>query len=167
VSSAGDAWLPSLIELDDYGGDWERYVEEVYLGFRADFIASRPRIPGRRWAVKRHPLIKGREATFWHLVSEGRVEDERLPDLRRCERIRWPRAMIDALGTDRIVAWANRRRGECRVVIALPDFSYAVVLADRGDYIMLWTAYTIDEGYRRKQMKAEWRRWGGGDLLKG
>ena len=167
MSSATDAWLPGLVRLDDYHGDRERYIEVVCLGLHADFIAPRPRIAGRRWAVKRHPLVKGREATFWHLVTEGRDENERLPDPRRCERIRWPRAMIDALGTDRIVAWADRRRRECRVVIALPDFSYAVVLADRGDYIMLWTADTIDEGYRRKQMKAEWRRWGGGDLLKG
>jgi len=90
-----------------------------------------------------------------------------LPDLRRCERIRWPRAIIDALGTHRVAAWANERRGDRRVVIALPDFTYAVILADRGDYIMLWTAYSVDAAYRRKQMRAEWERSGGEDPLKG
>lgn len=167
MSSSGDSWLPGILRLEDYGGDWERYLEAVYLGFRADFVASRPHVSGRRWAVKRHPLVCGREATFWHLISEGRVEAERLPDLRRCERIRWPRALIDSLGTNRVVAWANERRGDRRVVIALPDFSYAVILADRGDHIMLWTAYCVDEPYRRKQMRAEWRRLGGEDPLKG
>jgi len=120
---------------------------------------------GRRWAVKRHPLVNGREATFQHLVSEGADESERMPDLRRCERIRWPRAIIDALGTHRVVAWANERRGDRRVVIALPDFTYAVILADRGDHIMLWTAYSVDAAYRRKQMRAEWERSGGEDPL--
>jgi hypothetical protein len=112
-------------------------------------------------------LVNGREATFQHLVSKGREESKRMPDLRRCERIRWPRAIIDALGTHCVVAWANERRGDRRVVIALPDFTYAVILADRGDHIMLWTAYVVDEAYRRKQMRAEWKRSGGGDPLKG
>jgi hypothetical protein len=53
------------------------------------------------------------------------------------------------------------------VVIALPDFTYAVILADRGDHIMLWTAYVVDAAYRRRQMRAEWERSGGEDPLKG
>ena len=167
VSAGPEAWLPSLLRLEDYGGDWEAYIEAAHLGFRADFIATRPSIPGRRWAVKRHPLVNGREATFQHLVSEGVDEGERLPDLRRCERIRWPRAIIDALGTHRVVAWPNERRGDRRIVVALPDFTHAVILADRGDHIMLWTAYVVDEAYRRKQMRAEWERSGGEDPLKG
>lgn len=162
-----DSWLPSLLCLEDFGGDWERYVEAVYDAFKADFIATRPHVPSRRWAVKRHPLVAGREATFWHLVSEGSVEDERLPDLRRCERIRWPRAIIYALGSERVKAWPNERKRDRRIVIALPDFSYAVILADRKDYIMLWTAYCVDEGYRRKQMRREWERYAGYDPLKG
>jgi hypothetical protein len=167
VSDGLDAWLPPLLRLEDYGGDWESYIEAVYLGFRSDFVISCPSIQGRRWAVKRHPLVNGREATFQHLVSVGADEEQRLPDLRRCERIRWPRAVIDALGTQRVVAWANERRRDRRVVIALPDFTYAVILADRGDHIMLWTAYVVDKAYRRKQMQAEWERSGGEDPLKG
>ena len=30
---------------------------------------------------------------------------------------------------------------------------------------MLWTAYVVDEAYRRKQMRAEWERSGGEDPL--
>jgi hypothetical protein len=75
--------------------------------------------------------------------------------------------IIDALGTDRVVAWGNERRGDRRVVVALPDFSYAVILADRGDHIMLWTAYPVDAAYRRKQMRRECEASGGKDPLKG
>lgn len=162
-----DEWLPPLLRLEDHGGDWEAYIEAVYLGFRADFITSHPSVRGRRWAMKRHPLVNGREATFQHIVSEGAYESERLPDLRRCERIRWPRAIVDALGTPRVVAWSNKRGRDRRVVIALPDFTYAVILADRGDHILLWTAYVVENTYRRKQMRAEWERSGGEDPLKG
>ena len=66
---------------------------------------------------------------------------------------------------DRFAPW--RCQGDRLVVIALPDFTYAVILADRGDHIMLWTAYVVDKAYRRKQMPAEWQRSGGRDPLKG
>jgi len=32
---------------------------------------------------------------------------------------------------------------------------------------MLWAAYTVDAGYRRKQMRREWETSGGEDPLKG
>jgi hypothetical protein len=65
------------------------------------------------------------------------------------------------------MVWASTRHRNRRVVIALPGFTYAVILADRGDHIMLWTAYVVDEAYRRRQMRAEWERSGGEDPLKG
>lgn len=90
--SEGLEWLPALILLDDYRGDWQRYLEAVYAAFVEDFVHTRPAsFLGKRFALKRHPLRQGREATFWHFTTEGQVEDARLPDLRRCERIRWPR----------------------------------------------------------------------------
>lgn len=152
--SDAPAWLPPLVRLADYGGDWERYLAALYAGFREDFVESQPSYPHKRWSLKRMPMYDGKEATFWHIISEGQHEDERIPDLRRCERIRWPRAIIDAIGTDQVRAWQNRRGTEQRVVLTLPDFSYIVVLADRGEYIMLWTAYNVMfEHQRRKQQK--------------
>ena len=65
------------------------------------------------------------------------------------------------------MVWANTRHRNRRVVIALPDFTYAVILADRGAHIMLQTTYVVDEAYLRKQMRAEWERSGGEDPLKG
>ena len=60
------------------------------------------------------------------------------------------------------MVWANTRHRNRRVVITLPGFTYAVILADRGDHIMLWTAYVVDEAYRRKQMRV-----GGGEKWRG
>lgn len=36
-------------------------------------------------------MADGKEATFWHMIQEGRIEEDRTPDIRRCERIRWPK----------------------------------------------------------------------------
>lgn len=58
--------------------------KEFYL----DFLDSKPVFQGRRLGLKRHPLSQGKEATFWHMISEGTTEEKRTPDFRRCERIR-------------------------------------------------------------------------------
>ena len=41
--------------------------------------------------------------------------------------------------------WKNVRGRNERIVIALDDFSYIVVLEDRKEYVMLWTAYPIEQ----------------------
>ena len=54
------------------------------------------------------------------------------------------------------MVWASMRHRDRRIVIALPDLTYAVILADRGDHIMLWTACVVDASDRRKRMQIEW-----------
>lgn len=88
-------WLPDLMLFTDFGGDWQRYIEAVYACFKADFLDKTVQYRGIRLGIKRYPEFQGKSATFWHIVSEGKQEDERLPDLRRCERIRWPCPVIE------------------------------------------------------------------------
>ena len=57
---------------------------------------------------------------------------------------------------DRIVWWMNERRGEGRYLIALPDFSYLVVVADRGDYVLPWTQYPVERMHQRKKYQKEY-----------
>jgi len=114
-------WLPPLVLFETYNGDWEQYVEAVYAFFKRDFIESSPLFRGIRLALKRHPVLQGKEATFWHLISEGKSEEERLPDIRRCERIRWPRPIIEHSEESLIKVWENERKGEQRVCLWLED----------------------------------------------
>ena len=81
-------WLPPLVRLDDYGGYWDRYEEALYQHFQDDFLESRPEAITKPVSIRHHPKYKGKEWAFWHLISSGRIEQERLPDFRRCERIR-------------------------------------------------------------------------------
>ncbi len=149
-------WLPPLVLMADFAGDWSRYLEAVYDFFRRDFVYSKPVYEGMRVGMKRHPIFDGKEATFWHLISEGRVEEDRLPDIRRCERIRWPRPIVEGIDAGRVRCWKNRRRNEYRVVIALEDFSYVVILALRKTYVILWTAYCVEHVQRREALRREY-----------
>ena len=157
-------WLPGLVLLQDYSGMWNRYVEALYDFFHDDFILTRPLLAGVTVNHKKYPMEKGKEATFWHLISSGLTEEEREPDIRRCERIRWAKVMIEAVDTDKVRYWKTRRsskkrRNELRHLIALPDFSYLVVLADRGTHILLWTAFCVEKEHRRKKLEKEWKRY--------
>lgn len=149
-------WLPPLVLLAEYDGEWDRFLEAVYEFFRQDFLTSRAQWNGAPVGVKRNPVEKGKEAGFWHLISEGRTEKERIPDIRRCERIRWPRPVIEERDLGRVKCWRNRRGHEGRIVIALGDFSYVVVLAPRRGYILLWTAYCVENEHRRAKLRKEY-----------
>ncbi len=148
-------WLPPLVLLRDHGGEWERYLEAVYAWFKQDFINSKPVFQGRRLGLKRHPLTDGKEATFWHMTSEGQDEENRLPDLRRCERIRWPKQVIENAGDPKIKWWVSVKRHEDRIHIWLEEEDYVVVLADRRGFLLPWTAFVITREHTRIKMRKE------------
>jgi hypothetical protein len=54
--------------------------------------------------------------------------------------------------------WRSERQGDQRIVIALADFSYVVVLADRREYVLLWTAYCVEHEHRRAKLRKECER---------
>ena len=153
--SSHPGWLPELILLGDFGGNWEPFEAALYSCFRKDFVINPPPgFDGKRFSIRRR-MIDGREQTYWHLVSEGDVEDDRTPDLRRCERIAWPRPIIlSAPGSD-VRCWRNSNRGQSRIVIAIDDFSYVVILANRPDHVLLLTAFCVEQQHRRQKFAKE------------
>jgi hypothetical protein len=77
-------WLPPLVLFEDYQGNWDAYLEAIYGWFKQDFVDNKPVFQGQRIGLKRLPLSFGKEATFWHMNSEGDTEEDRIPDFRRC-----------------------------------------------------------------------------------
>lgn len=58
-----------------------------------------------------------------------------------------------------VVRKGSERPGDKgRIVIALADFTYIVVLADRGKYVILWTAYCVEQEHRRGKLRKEYER---------
>lgn len=148
-------WLPSLVLFADHKRNWNVYVEVLYRYYRQDFVESRPTFDGQDVVTKRYPLELGKETTFWHLISEGKVEQDRLPDFRRCERIRWPRPTIEHATDAGVKVWQNQRRGETRICIWCEEAEFLVVLAKRSGYYLLWTAYPVVEEHRKRKLRKE------------
>ena len=155
--AALDAWLPPLLLQQDFSG-WQAYEDALFNEFCNDFISNAPKIGKLRLGIESKPEVNGKHRTFWHLISEGAPDPFRTIDPQRCERIRWPRHMIVGFNSQHVCCWRNERKGEKRLLIALSDFRYVVVLAERRGHYFLWTAYCV-KPWQRQQMQAEWQAY--------
>ena len=150
------AWLPELELLSDYDGDWGHYLEGIYEIFKADFVNQKPIFRGQPLRLKRYPITHDKEATFWHMVSSGEVEADRLPDLRRCERIRWPKQVIENEYMDEIRVWEEMKNGNTRIHLWLYAEDSLVVLDKRYRYCLPWTAYYVEYNHQRRKLDKRW-----------
>lgn len=143
---------PDLILFD---GTWDEYEELLYKIFTEQISGGELEFRGQRVGCRRHPEAHERWASFWHLVQEGKVEEDRLPDLRRCERLAWVRWVIEN-GDDHseIEVWNNTRQSETNTLLWFRE-EYLVVLAQRSDYWLLRTAYCTTKRRRIEQLRKE------------
>jgi hypothetical protein len=153
-SNQSPDWVPPLLLMADHGHDWNKYIAAVYAVFRADFVESQPQFNGRWVRHRRDPIYDGKEAGFWHCVSEGETEDQRTPDIRRCERICWLRAIIQNSIDVRVDVWSTDRRGDLRHYLWF-DEDYLIALGDRGRYFQLITAFRTNKSHTKQKLQAE------------
>ncbi len=159
-NAAPPNWLPPLLKLADFGGVWITYLDALYDIFRADFLDEPAVYSGRRIGIKRHPLSRDKEATFWHLITEGDDEQHRNPDPSRCERIRWIKPIIERDGNDAdILSWTTVKKGENRIHLWFKNQDYVVVLSERKGYLILWTAFVVKYGHKRRKLQNEFERY--------
>jgi len=149
-------WLPPLIKLSDYGGNWQRYEDAIFAEFYRDFIENRAHFRGLPVRLGKGPMYKGKELSFWHSISEGRTENERTPALERCERIRWIRALIDHSDDLRVRVWHRVKARENRFYLWFEE-KYLVVLGERSGYYLLITAFCTDWPHTKNKLRKEWR----------
>jgi hypothetical protein len=152
-------WLPALIRLDDFDGDWQRYIDEVFSVFYRDFIETQSKFHDK-WVRCRRDLIDGKEAAFWHCISEGPDEDNRTPDLKKCERIGWLKAIIENSKDDKVDCWSGTRGNEIRWLLWFNE-EFLIVLAERHrrrdgfKYMQFITSYCTDEINRKEKLRKQ------------
>ena len=138
--------------FNDYG-DWLRFENAIYAEYLATVAHANLQFQGAPVKVQFRPTTKDKAYGFWHLISEAptkdnRNEDDRIPDLDRCARVRWVAWCIQNAGQLGVSWWENQRKNETRVVIWAEAHDFAVVLAKREAqvgprYYLLKTAYCL------------------------
>lgn len=167
------AWLPKLIELSQFGGDWQAFIDSAYDYYARDFIRDEPTLLGRTVKSKRHVAYNGQDHSFWHCIEEhaggSRNEENRIPKISLVERIRWPRPIIEHVArTPGILAWTEIHHGHGtskRAHLFVEDEDYCVVLEPRGKdqygkprYYFLWTTFLCETDDQHNKMLRRYAR---------
>jgi hypothetical protein len=154
--------------LRDYA-DWAAYEDAIYAVYLETVAHARLVFRGHPVKVRFRPETKRKGYGFWHLISEApdprnRNEDDRIPDLQRCERVRWVAWCIQNADSVGFSCWENRRDRETHVVIWAEAHDFAVILAKRFTpdgprFYLLKTAYCLRRHTIRKFTKERdaWR----------
>lgn len=154
------SWLPEALQYGDFNGEWEKFLAAVYQIFERDFKHSRPGYLGKS-VVHDSKIENGKEAAFWHLISRDDPRTgNREMDIRRCERVLWPRPIIEHLADNAVSVWKVERKkadrkSQTRVLIWLENLDYLVVLAERPKAMVLITAYCTDIESQREKLRRE------------
>jgi len=151
-------WLPDMFPVNPWT---EQTFDSLYEIFKRDFKDSQPIY--REWTIWFFPEKEdGKELVFWHLTSRDDKEaGERLPDLRRCERLPWARSMIDNADTPEVLDWDfEEGDGTFKTYIWLRDFNYLMKLKKYPDGgRRLITSFWVEfSSFRRKLEKKYERR---------
>lgn len=144
---------PELITLQSYKGDWKTYVDVIYQIYLNEVVNGKLTFENLPIRCQYRPATHGKHFGFWHLISEGKTEDDRTPDLRRCERIRWIAYIIKNINLPEISYWENKRGNNKHVVLWLEKENFIVILAKRHDYFLLKTIYVHNNKKTEKLRK--------------
>ncbi len=151
-------WLPPLVHINETGGNVAQYYELLYRHYLNDLVYDPPEFEGTQIRTMVNPLKQEKEAGFWHIL-EGGNEHVLDDSLRRHERIRWVRPIIQAVGTKEVLMWKRPvREGVTKPHVVLPDFSYIVILQEGKVAVTLITAFPVDRARRRQDYRKEWER---------
>lgn len=149
--SESPGWLPDELPFE---GEWHDMADTFYARYVQDIVKGNLTYLGRRIAVRKHPLTEGKGSGFWHCISDGVIEDDRVPDPDRCRRIGWIRAIIENCDDDAVETWVETNRGQTDHLLWFRE-EYVVILSERGraedggpDCYLLKSAYTT---LRRRQ----------------
>lgn len=147
--------LPDLVRFEDYGGDWTAYRDALFEIYETQLSRANLDFRGTRIACERHPETEGKDFRFWHLVSDGEVEDDRIPNFRRCERLQWIAWIIQNADTcAEIDIWENKRQGQRNVLLWYAE-DYLVILRKRNGYHLLKSGYCIEHEHARRKKRKE------------
>lgn len=144
-------WLPSMASVSPWKEDT---FDVLYRIFVRDFVNSKPKYQG--FDVWCFPEVEdGKIKVFWHLTSrEDKESHERMPDLRRAERLPWARPVIEHPLDPEVLAWDYEEGNkDIHSYVWLKDHDYVVIMKKyRDGRRRIITAHWIEYDHKRKDL---------------
>lgn len=159
-------WLPEMASVNPWK---EATYEMLYEIFCRDIRDASLKYAGHDvWIF---PTMEDRkEEIFWHLTSRKKkaekiprrkrkffpveqedTERERLPDLRRCERLPWVKPLIEHLTEPEVLAW-NYEEGDktIKTYVWMQDYDFVVIMKKFPDSKRrLITSFYVDSEHKK------------------
>ena len=167
-NNSDECWLPELIAFENLA-NWVVHEERLYKIFKADFIDDGPFFLGKKVRIRYHPKENNKENAFYHVTCRDFAKNnDRSPDIRRCERILWIRAFIEnyncclnkhCLECEGIKLWREPYKSHYRIYILLQEKRYVVILEERPEYYLLITAYWIEYEHKLEKLLAHYEQY--------
>lgn len=142
------SWLPEIISLKDFNGDFKKYFNYLYEIFKMDFLINQPLFKGLRVGARKNPEHNGKHEGFYHLTHKDFYNtgyENRQFDLRRSERLNWIKPIIQNYTCCKdccngIKIWKEKKKTH----IFFEDELFVVVLEERKSYYVVVTAFYVD-----------------------
>ena len=148
-------WLPEIIECKDFS-KWNEYLDELYKIFQKDFIEDRIMFEGKCVNYRKAPMDGKYEHTFIHLTHKDEFHksddpNDRIPDPRRAERIRWHKAIIEHFpcketceNCEKILYFEEYNKKNIKAYFLFKDVKFIIKKKKREKYNLLITGYYIE-----------------------
>lgn len=135
-------WLPDLVQ---YSSNWDEYADVLYSEYISTYRNGTPlEFNGKSVIAPSQPKFYGKSESFWHIIG-GK---DNIPEPKRCERIRWARAIIEHSDSVEVLVFPERRGRIKSMLLWLKEESYLVVLEERKKYFILRTAYVVEGAHK-------------------
>lgn len=162
--------LPDIIECENLT-EWNNYLSQLYKEvFVPDFINTKPLFRGLPVFIRREPRDGIWEHSFTHMTHEDLLHhssdpNDRIPDLRRSERVNWVRAIIEhdncssVKQCGEILYWEEMFRGRVRSNLLFESERFLIVLEKAKKAYFLITSFYIDEDYALEKRRRKYQKY--------
>jgi len=166
-------WLPEKTNVNPWTEDTYEMLYEIFCRDIRDYDLRY--IGNNVWIFQ--DIEDGKEKIFWHLItrdvkrekiprrkrklySEGQTdtETERLPDLRRCERLPWIKPFIEHASEPDVLSWDYEEGDQTiKTYIWIKDYDFVVIMKryPKGKRRLI-TSFYIDETYKREDFERKY-----------
>ncbi len=167
-------WLPDMVCVNPWT---DRTYDLLYEIFCRDIRDHDLRYIGNLvWIFK--DMEDGREKIFWHLTTRSAkkekiprrkrkfyppgqtyIDEDRYPDLRRCERLTWVRALIENAEAPEVMAWDYEEGdADIKTYVWFKGYDFVVIMKKvRNNRRRLITSFYVDKEYKRQDFERKYQ----------
>lgn len=170
TNDASKECLPEIIECENLA-EWNEYLNGLYEAvFKPQFVKTKPIFKG--WSVlsRREPLDGEWEHGFTHmthvnLLHTSNDPNDRVPDLRRSERLNWVKPIIEhyecSIENDcgKILYWEEMFRGRIRCNLLFEEERFQIVLEKVKTVYFLITSFYIEKDWELSKRKKKYETY--------